>query len=46
MISSAEKWSDQDGLFNYPEYYYRIIRLIHETRDRAWADGLLAYYNE
>ncbi|KAI9569125.1 hypothetical protein HD554DRAFT_2038314 [Boletus coccyginus] len=22
MISSAEKWNDQDGLFNYPDYYY------------------------
>ncbi|KAG6371286.1 hypothetical protein JVT61DRAFT_9755 [Boletus reticuloceps] len=41
MISSAEKWSDQDSLFNYTEYYYRIIRLLRETRNRAWADSLI-----
>ncbi|KAF8443775.1 hypothetical protein L210DRAFT_933242 [Boletus edulis BED1] len=46
MISSAEKWSNQDGLFNYTEYYYRIIRLLHETKNRAWVDSLIEYYNE
>ncbi|KAF8546672.1 hypothetical protein OG21DRAFT_1527674 [Imleria badia] len=46
MILSAEKWSDQDGLFNYTEYYYRIIHLIHETKDRAWVNGLIECYNK
>ena len=46
MISSAEKWGDRDRLFDYMDYYYRIIRLIRETKDRKWADSLIQYYNE
>ncbi|KAH0828885.1 hypothetical protein J3R83DRAFT_2279, partial [Lanmaoa asiatica] len=46
IILSAKKWNDQDGLFNYPDYYYRIIYLIREMKDRKWADELLSYYNE
>ncbi|KAG6369355.1 hypothetical protein JVT61DRAFT_15002 [Boletus reticuloceps] len=46
MISSAEKWSDQNGLFNYPEFYYRIIWVICKTRDRTWANSLIEWYNE
>ncbi|KAF8546264.1 hypothetical protein OG21DRAFT_1427548, partial [Imleria badia] len=46
IILSAEKWTDQDALFNYQDYYYRIICLIRETKDQKWASELLSYYNK
>jgi len=44
-ISSRDKWSTDDGTFSYRKFYYRIIDVIRNPPDEAWATSLLQSYN-
>ncbi|KAG1730881.1 hypothetical protein EDB19DRAFT_1641082 [Suillus lakei] len=44
-ISSRDKWSENDGAFSYRKFYYRIIDVIRNPPDEAWAAAILQHYN-
>ncbi|KAG1795551.1 hypothetical protein EV424DRAFT_1598106, partial [Suillus variegatus] len=44
-ITSRDKWSTDDGNFSYRKFYYRIIDVIRNPPDKAWAMATLQHYN-
>ncbi|KAG1726130.1 hypothetical protein EDB19DRAFT_1914745 [Suillus lakei] len=44
-ISAQNKWSDIDGKFKYPEFYYNIIDFIRDCGDTDWVQELKKWWN-
>ncbi|KAG1839966.1 hypothetical protein DFJ58DRAFT_845501 [Suillus subalutaceus] len=44
-ITSRDKWTTEDSKFSYRKFYYRIIDVIHNLPDKAWATATLQHYN-
>ncbi|KAG0705116.1 hypothetical protein DFH29DRAFT_997158 [Suillus ampliporus] len=44
-ITSHDKWTAEDSKFSYRKFYYRIINVIHNLPDKAWATAILQHYN-
>ena len=44
-ISSKNRWSEMDGIFNYRKFYYALIELVDDNENVEWRDDLLKYYN-
>ncbi|KAG2131928.1 hypothetical protein BD769DRAFT_1354949 [Suillus cothurnatus] len=44
-ITSCDKWTAEDGKFSYQKFYYRVINIICNPPDKAWAAATLRHYN-
>ncbi|KAG1843744.1 hypothetical protein C8R48DRAFT_780584 [Suillus tomentosus] len=44
-ITSHDKWTAEDGKFSYQKFYYRIIDVICNPPDKAWAAATLQHCN-
>ena len=44
-ISSKNRWSEQDGAFNYRKFYYGLMESVDDCTDIAWKDSLTKHYN-
>ncbi|KAG2117891.1 uncharacterized protein F5147DRAFT_806552 [Suillus discolor] len=44
-ITSCDKWTTEDSKFSYRKFYYRIIDIIRNLPDKAWATATLQHYN-
>ncbi|ETW85813.1 hypothetical protein HETIRDRAFT_448800 [Heterobasidion irregulare TC 32-1] len=45
-ISSIEMWSPDDGTFNYPIFYRRIVELFERYQADKWTKDTLAWWNK
>ncbi|ETW75358.1 hypothetical protein HETIRDRAFT_430760 [Heterobasidion irregulare TC 32-1] len=45
-ISSIEMWSPDDGTFNYPIFYRRIVELFERYQADKWTKDALAWWNK
>ncbi|KAH7882572.1 hypothetical protein F5I97DRAFT_1931118 [Phlebopus sp. FC_14] len=44
-ISSTNRWSEVDGLFNNRDMYYTITDILEDCPDRDWSIAILKYFN-
>ena len=45
-ISSIDMWSPDDGTFNYPTFYRRIVDLFEMYQADKWMKETLAWWNK
>ncbi|KAH7884198.1 hypothetical protein F5I97DRAFT_2047764 [Phlebopus sp. FC_14] len=44
-ISSTNRWSEVDGLFNNRDMYYTITDILEDYPDHDWSTAILKYFN-
>ncbi|KAF8833642.1 hypothetical protein BDN67DRAFT_916545, partial [Paxillus ammoniavirescens] len=44
-ISAKNKWSENDGPFNYRAFYFGVIAAIRDCKT-VWAEDLLKWWNQ
>ena len=45
-LSSCEKWKQHDGIFDYADFYYRIMNFLMFKADNKWHKALYSYLNK
>jgi hypothetical protein len=46
MISNQDVWTDQDGTFNYPQFYYGVVELFEDDLESSWSIETLAWWQK
>ncbi|KAF8834665.1 hypothetical protein BDN67DRAFT_1072638 [Paxillus ammoniavirescens] len=45
IISSMNQWNEDDSTFNYRIFYYNVVSLICDCKDKVWVADLLKWWN-
>ncbi|KAI6096852.1 hypothetical protein F5141DRAFT_1011646, partial [Pisolithus sp. B1] len=44
-LTSCKKWKQHDGMFDYTDFYYRILNFLTFKVDKKWCHSLYSYLN-
>ncbi|KAI6042973.1 hypothetical protein EDC04DRAFT_2600612 [Pisolithus marmoratus] len=45
-LTSHEKWKQHDSVFDYTDFYYRILNFLTCKADKKWCQSLYSYLNK
>ncbi|KAI5988883.1 hypothetical protein EDC04DRAFT_2614466 [Pisolithus marmoratus] len=45
-LTSHEKWKQHDSVFDYADFYYRILNFLTCKANKKWCQSLYSYLNK